>query len=197
MLNFSLLLERFCPRQCRRWAARLETNAAIGQSKTFCLVFTENLEIIMKRNRILVGSLVIVVLILSVVVFAQVKRPYHNGTVWDVEFIRMKPGMETAYLTYIADEWKREREIMKKDRQILSYKVLQTENHDPTDFNLMLMTEYKDLATMEASQNKADEVYQKVTGDEEKQRQGYRERLEIREIMGSRSAREIVLEPKR
>jgi len=151
----------------------------------------------MKRNRILVGSLVIVVLILSVVVFAQVKRPYHNGTVWDVEFIRMKPGMETAYLTYIADEWKREREIMKKDRQILSYKVLQTENHDPTDFNLMLMTEYKDLATMEASQNKADEVYQKVTGDEEKQRQGYRERLEIREIMGSRSAREIVLEPKR
>ncbi len=151
----------------------------------------------MKHNRILVGSLIIVVLILSVVVFAQVKRPYRNGTVWDVEFIRMKPGMETAYLTYVADEWKREREIMKKDGQILSYKVLQTENHDPTDFNLMLMTEYKDLATMEASQNKADEVYQKVTGDEEKQRQGYRERLEIREIMGSRLAREIVLEPKR
>jgi hypothetical protein len=61
----------------------------------------------------------------------------------------------------------------------------------------MLMTEYKDLATMEASQNKADEVYQKVTGDDEKQRRGYRERQEIREIMGSRLAREIVLEPKR
>ncbi len=151
----------------------------------------------MKRKRILVSSLVALVLTLSVVAFAQVNRPYRNGTVWSIGFIRMKPGMETAYLTYIADEWKREREIMKKDRQILSYKVLQTENHDPTDFNLMLMTEYKDLATMEASQNKADEVYQKVTGDEEKQRQGYRERLEIREIMGSRSAREIVLEPKR
>lgn len=86
---------------------------------------------------------------------------------------------------------------MKKDGQILSYKVLQTENHDPTDFNLMLMTEYKNMATMEASQNKADKVYQKVTGDEEKQGQSYRERLEIREIMGSRLAREIVLEPKR
>jgi uncharacterized protein YpmB len=151
----------------------------------------------MKHNRILVGSLITVVLILSVVVFAQVKRPYRNGSVWDVEFIRMKAGMETAYLTYIADEWKREREVMKKDGQILSYKVLQTENHDATAFNLMLMTEYKDLATMEASQNKEAEVYQKVIGDEEKQRQGYRERQEIREIMGSRLAREIILEPKR
>ena len=128
---------------------------------------------------------------------AQAKRPYRNGTVWDVEFIQMKPGMEPAYLAYVADEWKREREVMKKDGQILSYKVLQTENHGTDDFNLMLMTEYKDLATMEASQDKEDEVYQQVTGDAEKQRDGYRKRMEIREIMGSRLAREIVLEPKR
>ncbi len=151
----------------------------------------------MKHNRILAISLIIVVLILSVVVFAQVKRPYRNGTVWDVEFIRMKPGMETAYLTYIADEWKREREIMKKDRQILSYKVLQTENHDPTDFNLMLMTEYKDLATMEANEAKADNLAQTVIGNDQKQMQGYRERLEIREVLQDRLAREIVLEPRR
>lgn len=109
----------------------------------------------------------------------------------------MKPGMETAYLTYIADEWKREREVMKKDGQILSYKVMRTENHSPADFNLMLMTEYKDLATMEASQRREDEVYQQVTGDDEKQREGYRRREEIREIMGSRLAREIVLETRR
>ncbi len=151
----------------------------------------------MKINRALISSLVAVSLTLSVAIAAQLQRPYHSGTVWDVEFVRMKAGMETVYLTYVADEWKREREIMKKDGQILSYKVLQTENHEPTDFNLMLMTEYPDLATMEASQNKEDEVYQKVTGDEEKQRQGYRERMEVREIMGSRLAREIVLEPKR
>ena len=51
----------------------------------------------MKPNRIVVGSLIALVLTLSVVVFAQVNRPFRNGTVWSIGFIRMKPGMETAY----------------------------------------------------------------------------------------------------
>lgn len=151
----------------------------------------------MKTNRILTGSLVVSLLLLGVSVFAQVSRPYRNGSVWDVGFIRMKPGMETAYLNYVATDWKREHEELKKDGQILSYKVLQTEGHGATDWNLMLMTEYKDLATMEANVAKEDAVYQRVIGNDEKQRQGYRERLEIREVMGNRLAREIVLEPRR
>ena len=148
----------------------------------------------MKPNRIFITS--VVLLTIGAAVIAQVKRPYREGSVWDVEFVHMNAGFETAYLSYVADEWKQERETMRKDGQILSYKVLQTENHSPDDFNLMLMTEYKDLAALEASQKKEDEVYQQVTGDDEKQREGYRKRLEIRKILGSRLAREIVLEPK-
>jgi len=86
---------------------------------------------------------------------------------------------------------------LKKAGLIVSYKVLTSEPHNPGDFNIMLMTEYKDLATMEANESKEDALAQKVVGDDEKQRQGYRERLEIREVMGGRLAREIVLEPRR
>ena len=138
----------------------------------------------MKSNRFVIASLVVLVLTLSVVVFAQVSRPYRNGSAWNIGFIRMKPGMESAYLSYIAGDWKREQEALKKDGQILSYKIIQTEGHGTTDFNLMLMTEYKDLATMEANEAKADVLLQKVIGDDDKQRQGYRERLEIREEIG-------------
>lgn len=151
----------------------------------------------MKPNRFVIASLVVLVLTLSVVVFAQVSRPYRNGSAWNIGFIRMKPGMESAYLSYIAGDWKREQEALKKDGQILSYKIIQTEGHGTTDFNLMLMTEYKDLATMEANEAKADVLLQKVIGDDDKQRQGYRERLEIREVLANRLGREIVLEPKR
>jgi hypothetical protein len=150
----------------------------------------------MKLNRSLTGSLIAVMLALSVVALAQVNRPYRNGTVWSIGFIRMKPGMETAYLNYIAGDWKREQEALKKDGQIVSYRILQTEGHGPTDFNLMLMTEYKDLATYEKNLEKADALLQRVIGDDEKQRQGYRDRLEIREVLADRMAREIVLEPK-
>ena len=149
------------------------------------------------RKRILVSSLIVLVLTLSIVVVAQFSRPYRNGSVWNIGFIRMKPGMDTAYLSYVAGDWKREQEALKKDGQIVSYKVLQTESHNATDWNLMLMTEYKDLATMEANEAKADQLLQTVIGNDDKQRQGYKERLEIREVMADRMAREIILEPKR
>jgi hypothetical protein len=154
-------------------------------------------EIMKTRNRVFVGLIVAVVLSLSVIIVAQVNRPYRNGSVWNVAFIRMKPGMDTAYLNYIATDWKRSQEALKKDGLILSYKVLTTESHGSNDWNIMLMTEYKDLATMEANEIKAEAVEQKVVGNDEKQRQGYRERLEIREVMADRLAREIILEPRR
>ena len=79
---------------------------------------------------------------------------------------------------------------------MLSYKVISTEGHSPTDFNLMLMTEYKDLATMEANQDKGDALTQQMVGDDQKQMDGYKQRGEIREMIGDRLSREVILEPK-
>jgi hypothetical protein len=135
------------------------------------------------KKRILTSSLVVLILTLSVVVWAQVARPYRNGSVWSIGFIAMKPGMETAYLNYVAGDWKREQEALKKDGQIISYKVLTTEAHGADDWNIMLMTEYKDMATMEANEAKADNLLQTVIGTDEKQMQGYRDRLQIREVL--------------
>ncbi len=151
----------------------------------------------MKLRRTLIGSLILLVLIVGISVFAQVNRPYHNGSVWSIAFIRMKPGMETAYLNYLAGPWKANQEAAKKEGLILSYKIIGVEGHSPNEFNLMLMTEYKDMATMEANEAKADNLAQTVVGTDEKQMQGYRDRLQIREVMHNRLAREIVLEPRR
>ena len=149
------------------------------------------------KKSILVSSLIVLILTLSIIVVAQVSRPYRNGSVWDIGFIRMKPGMDTAYMNYLATDWKRNQEALKKDGLILSYKVLTTEAHGAADFNVMLLTEYKDMATREANQVKQDALAQQVIGDDQKQMQGYKERLEIREVLQNRTAREIVLEPRR
>jgi hypothetical protein len=150
----------------------------------------------MKLRRTLFGSLVLLVFIAGISVLAQVNRPYRNGSVWNIAFIRMKPGMETAYLNYLAGSWKANQEAAKKEGLILSYKVIGAEAHTPGEWNVMLMTEYKDLATMEANEDKGDALAQKMVGNDEKQMQGYKDRAEIREVMGDRLAREIVLEPK-
>jgi hypothetical protein len=151
----------------------------------------------MKIKYLSLSLISVLVLIVGVSVYAQVNRPYRNGTVWDINFIRMKPGMETAYMNYLTGSWKKEQEAQKKEGLTLSYKVISVEGHTPGEFNLMLMTEYKDLASMEAGQDKADALLQQVVGNDEKQMQGYRDRADIREIIGNRLGREIVLEPKR
>ena len=150
----------------------------------------------MKTKRITIGSIAVVLVIAAVSVFAQINRPYHDGTVWTINFIRIKPGMDTAYMNYLASSWKAEQEAQKKDGNILSYKVISVEGHSPTDFNLMLMTEYKSLAAMEANQDKAEAVAQRVVGNDQTQMKGYTDRLAIREIIGDRLGREIILEPK-
>ena len=150
----------------------------------------------MKVKHTLIGSLVLLVLIVGVSVFAQVNRPYHNGSVWNISFIRVKPGMDAAYMEYLAGSWKANQEAAKKEGLILSYKVIGAEGHTPTEWNLMLMTEFKDLASMEANEDKADALAQKMVGNDQKQMEGYKVRSEIREVMGDRLAREIILEPK-
>jgi hypothetical protein len=48
---------------------------------------------------------------------------------------------------------------VKKEGVVLSYKVITTEGHTPGDWNVMLMTEYKNLATMEANEDKSDDIF--------------------------------------
>ena len=124
-------------------------------------------------------------------------RPVHDGTVWELSFIHVKPGMDPAYNKYLASDWKKEQEALKAAGMILSYKVIGTEAHSSNDWNLMLMVEYKDLATLEANEDKAEAMLQKMFGGDEKVMQGYKERSEIREVLGTRLAREIILEPKK
>src|SRR6266851_1535771 len=116
----------------------------------------------MKTKRIAVGSFAVLLMIAAISVFAQINRPYHNGSVWNIAFIRIKPGMDTAYMNYLAGSWKAEQEAQKKDGNILSYRVMSVEGHTTGDWNLMLMTEYKNLATMEANEAKAEAIAQRV-----------------------------------
>src|SRR5271157_2541778 len=125
-------------------------------------------------------------------------RPFHDGPVWDITFVKAKPGVGLKYMEYLATEWKTEQEALKKAGLTLNYMVIGTEAHSPTDFDLMLMTEYKDLATMEANQDKEEAVVnQALNSNDQKMIAGYQERASWREIVGNRLAREIILEPKK
>ena len=152
----------------------------------------------MKRSKRLVVGFVLMVGVLATGLFvhAQVTRPYRNGFVWQISIIRMKPGMETAYLNYVATDWKRVQESAKKEGLILSYRVLTTEGHGPTDWNMLLMTESKDLATLEAGDRRATPSSRRPSA---MTRSRWRDTGTPGDPRGNRHrlAREVVLEPSR
>jgi hypothetical protein len=124
-------------------------------------------------------------------------RPFQMGPVWTITFVHTKPGLSLYYMNYLATEWKREQEALKKAGLILDYKVIGTDAHNPNDWDLMLMTEFKDLATLEANEDKMEAVsMQALDLTDQKMIAGYEERSKWRDILGDRLAREIILEPK-
>ena len=88
----------------------------------------------------------------------------------------MSPGMETAYLNYIAADRKREQEGLKNEGQILQ--GVTNRRSRPDRLEPELMTEYKDMATMEATPRRTPSF--KVYRLMKNKGKSYRERLEIR-----------------
>lgn len=123
-------------------------------------------------------------------------KPYHEGPIWDISTIHVKYGMEERYLNYLATDWKKQQEALKKAGYVLDYRVITTEAHAPQDFNVILMTQFKDLASLEANQDKMEAVTLQLIGGQQRAETGATQRGDYREVVGDRLGREIILEPK-
>jgi hypothetical protein len=148
----------------------------------------------MKRIRkLIVASLVSVLLLLAVSVYGQVHKYFTPGTVWGVTTIRIHPGMDQAYLEYLDTQLKKESDISIKNGFMKSYKILRGQDDD-SGWNMLILREYDSFASLEKNEEKADEVLRQATGiDDQKGMQGYTDRSKIRDVMGTKFMREVIL----
>jgi hypothetical protein len=144
----------------------------------------------MKTIRI---SLLIVMLLTAFsVTYAQSPQVYKDGTVWTVSFIKLKANMGDEYLTSLKSTWKATQDEAVKQGLILSYKILSGQASNPSDWDIMLMIEYKNLAAMEGNDEKWDAISKKVLGGEEAMKTINANRVNVREIYGGKVLREVV-----
>jgi hypothetical protein len=127
------------------------------------------------------------------VCLAQSDAPYTEGTVWTITMVKTKPGMTDDYLKGLAKSLKASLEEGKKQGFIVSYKVLLGEASTPSDYNIMTMVEFKNMAALDGLRAKTDPIAQKMIGGEDQQREAAMKRAELREILGSKLMREITL----
>ena len=145
-----------------------------------------------KRMLILSANLVIL-LALAATVYGQVHKYYTPGSVWGVTMVRIHSGMDQAYLEYLDTQLKKDSEISIKNGFMKSYKILRAQDDD-TGWNLLILREYESFAALERDEAKADEVLRQATGiDDQKGMQGYTDRSKIRDVMGTKFMREVVL----
>ena len=118
-------------------------------------------------------------------------KPYKQGSVWSVTFVKVKPGMFDVYLRDLAANRKPLMEQAKKDGLILQEKMLAGDSAGREDFDLILMVEYRNWAAFDGLDDKFRTLAQKVVGSEDKQTQMMVKRTDVREIVGSKNMQEI------
>ena len=124
---------------------------------------------------------------------AQSDAPYIEGPVWQITMVKAKYGMSDDYLKDLAKTFKGTLEEAKKQNLILDYKILIGDASNPQDYDILLMTESKNMAALDNAREKFDPIARKVEGTPDQQRATATQRVELREIMGQKLMREITL----
>jgi hypothetical protein len=145
------------------------------------------------KQKVLIAAFIAILLLVGVSAYGQIHKYFSPGTVWEVTMIKIQPGMDQAYLKYLDTTLKQESEISIKNGFMKSYKILRSQDND-SGWNMLILREYDSYAAIEKNAEKADEVLLKETGiDDQKQMEGYRERLTIRDVQGTKYMRELIL----
>ena len=145
----------------------------------------------MRLSKALLSLLVAVLALCTQATIAQ-DKPYREGTVWSVSFIRVKPGMLDMYLRDLAVARNNVMIEAKRQGLIVSEKILSGDAAGRDDWDLMLMVEYKNWAALDGLQDKFDAVALKMVGSEEKRMQLRVKRNDLREILGGKTLQEII-----
>ena len=119
--------------------------------------------------------------------------PYNEGPVWTLTMIKTKTGLADEYLKQITGSVKPVYDEEKKQKIILDYKILNGEASGAQDFNILILVEYPNWAAFDNLRDKMDPIVAKVMGTEEQRRATAVKRLDIREILGTKTMREITL----
>lgn len=157
----------------------------------------------MKINRLLTAAVAVLIILLCASVYTQIKvnrdkegflegRNWKDGNVLVMTFIRTRTGQDLAYLDAIADVWKKQQETLKSEGIIDSYRVLQGNAASEDDFNVILITEYKNFRAMEENADKQTVILQQIARENSEAAKVLNDD-KVREFFATRVVRNIIL----
>ena len=150
------------------------------------------------------GLIVAVSLLLSLLLTLQTANgqtarmaldTYDEGPVWQIMTFRTPPGRTEQYLKNIATVWEHQLKLAVEKEVLLDYKVLTKWSASPSDWNVMVIEIFPNMASYDSFWEDWAEVDSETVDTEEFQERFARLESTDTEFLGTVFAREILLKP--
>jgi len=121
-------------------------------------------------------------------------RPFTEGPVSVVTSVKVEPGMDDAYMSWLQSGWKKSLEAQKAAGIVLAYAVYGTQARSPDEPDLYLVVTYKNMAAFDGLDDRVEPIMEKTfSATQQQMTQAGIERGKMRTILGSEMIRELVL----
>jgi hypothetical protein len=118
-------------------------------------------------------------------------RPYADGTVWVMEFARIRENGAETLLDRLTQDWRLTLDLARGEGLVVSYHVFHSTSATPRDWDLATMIEVRNMAALGVINARLGEV---TGGSGSRFKAGL---SDLREIVGTKIAREILFRPTR
>jgi hypothetical protein len=128
----------------------------------------------------------------AAVTSAQDAKPYKEGPVVELSYIKIKPGKFDDYMKFLGTTYKSLMEANKKAGLITSYAVYSAQARSPQEPDLILSITYPNMAALDKI-DEAEAIAAKLVGSTDVQNKGAIDRGSMRDVLGSQLIREMIL----
>jgi hypothetical protein len=118
---------------------------------------------------------------------------FAKGPVWDYASVKTKDGHFDDYMKWLSTEWKAQQEALKKAGYISDYKVLVVSDPRGDEPDLILATQYPNMAAFDHSVAEEYAFQKKIFGPLAKASKEQADRGNIRTLLGDMMLREAIL----
>jgi hypothetical protein len=115
---------------------------------------------------------------------------YYEGTVWVLEYSRLKEGAAERAVDALAEDWRARLELARGEGLIVSFKVFLGTAADRHDWDLMTAIELRNMAAIDGLQTRLGAL--QVAGS-----RSAADLTTMREVLGTKIVREALLRPPR
>ena len=127
-------------------------------------------------------------------------RPFTDGPVWRITYVKVKPGKTMDYIKYLREHTKPISDEQKQQGLILDYKFFSKPTNDgPNDWDIAQAVLFRNYAEAldfnEARSKKLQDISLKHFGSAEARTKAFEQRDQLRDVLSSHLVLEEILKP--